>query len=248
MRVNSTAPPISDLTCLPVAGSQPGRPPFRSRCSPGSKPPKIVFQTGGFRYVRDVTFGSWTMTFGSGGYSEAVISLTDDGNNGLPHIPLGVSVKLTHGLVIAAVGAGLTVAAAIPAAADPDATLVAVTSTPELSGNYAYTSMGSARIIVEQGQRRSTPVEDARGQWTLAPCGVDCAHVTSSNGGWSADMHLIDGRWQLTRSTPADVVRCGGVSVPATLEYSLDAATLAGTVRTVAECGYAEQPISLAKI
>jgi hypothetical protein len=73
--------------------------------------------------------------------------------------------------------------------------------------------------------------------WTITPCGPGCAHVTTSGG--SADARLANGQWAFVIRRP-DAVRCGdGRTVPATLNYSFDAATLTGRIEPtdVGGCG-----------
>lgn len=74
--------------------------------------------------------------------------------------------------------------------------------------------------------------------WLFAPCGSDCTLATSQDGGtfvisWEFD--LANGRWTHTGATQAPCAN--GASVPATVDYSFDAVSLAGEGRTTTSDG-----------
>jgi hypothetical protein len=139
-----------------------------------------------------------------------------------------MSVRVALGTVALAVGfGGVSVVFPAPASADPD-----------LNGTYAY------RVTEEVDS--GAPVEmDAVRTWTVTQCGPGCAHVSSSpdrapggSGGYSGDLQLVDGLWQMTVARP-DVWACNdGRRLPATVSYSVDPTTLTGTANgtVAADC------------
>jgi hypothetical protein len=66
--------------------------------------------------------------------------------------------------------------------------------------------------------------------WVVTPCGAGCAHVADSTG-WSADAHVINGRWTFEVFRP-DATKCLNGWAPGTANYSVDAARLDGWVVT----------------
>ena len=65
--------------------------------------------------------------------------------------------------------------------------------------------------------------------WSVIPCGSGCVDVVSDNG-VTYRAHLANGRWTASLHRP-DAVDCrNGYSAPGTSEFSLDAATLRGTI------------------
>ncbi|BBZ72398.1 hypothetical protein [Mycobacterium paraseoulense] len=81
---------------------------------------------------------------------------------------------------------------------------------------------------------------DKSTNWLFAPCGSDCTLATSQDGGtfvisWEFD--LANGRWTHSGATQAPCAN--GASVPATVDYSFDAVSLAGegTTTTSDGCG-----------
>lgn len=100
---------------------------------------------------------------------------------------------------------------------------------PALNGTYTYD--------VTEEIDRGAPVDiDALRTWTVTPCGPGCAHVSSSRGdglgataAYTGDLQLVDGVWQMTVSRPDLAVCNDGRSLPGTVVYSVDPATLTGT-------------------
>ncbi|MDM4140986.1 MULTISPECIES: hypothetical protein [Mycobacterium] len=79
--------------------------------------------------------------------------------------------------------------------------------------------------------------------WVFVPCGSDCTLATSQGGGTfviSWEFHLADGRW--SHSGPAQAPCANGASVPATVDYSFDAVSLAGEGRTTLADGCGGAP------
>jgi hypothetical protein len=129
-------------------------------------------------------------------------------------------MKRILGAVSAAIAAtaGIAVGPAGLAAADA-----------ELNGTYTLTvddtqSTSSGGPTIANPQVRTT-------QWVVTSCGAGCAHVSipgapnlpGANGG---DLHLVNGRWEMTQDTT--LMHCGeGPDV--TTVTSLDATTLQGT-------------------
>ncbi|BBY03139.1 hypothetical protein [Mycobacterium seoulense] len=79
---------------------------------------------------------------------------------------------------------------------------------------------------------------DKSTNWLFAPCGSDCTLATSQDGGtfvisWEFD--LANGRWTHSGATRAPCAN--GASVPATVDYSFDAVSLAGEGRTTTSDG-----------
>ena len=99
------------------------------------------------------------------------------------------------------------------AAADPAA---------PLRGTYSLFSDHSQRTL----NGIAIPYGNSSALWNISPCGADCAHIESATG-WSADAHLVNGRWEFTREgqwTCPD-----GRNLPNYISYSIDATTLTGT-------------------
>jgi hypothetical protein len=92
----------------------------------------------------------------------------------------------------------------------------------DLSGTYKYNSTSTGD---QSGVFSRT--------WTITSCGTGCAHVVASasggDTGYTGDMHLANGRWEMTLQRP-DISTCiDGRKLPGTYTYSLDPATLRGT-------------------
>jgi hypothetical protein len=67
--------------------------------------------------------------------------------------------------------------------------------------------------------------------WFVTPCGPGCTHVADSSG-WSADAHIINGRWTFSVDRP-DATKCLNDGwAPGIANYSVDAARLDGWVVT----------------
>lgn len=106
------------------------------------------------------------------------------------------------------------------------------TTPGELSGTYSYQS-DTGRF----------------GTWVVTPCGPGCADVASTPvtdprvNPYRGQARLEDGRWVLIVQT-AQAVRCkppnDGVTVPGTVAFSFDAASMSGTAvntQSTAGCG-----------
>lgn len=97
---------------------------------------------------------------------------------------------------------------------------------PELDGTYTFTwDLSQAREL------QHPTVETS--QWTIASCGSGCAHV-DADAGSLGDMHLVNGRWEMTRD--ASLINCNPGSPDQTTVLSLDAATLQGRQDTTVHC------------
>lgn len=108
-------------------------------------------------------------------------------------------------LAAATVFAASAVCFAIPAHAD------------SFGGTYIRTGPG-------------TEADDWQSTWVVTPCGAGCAHVADSTG-WSADAHVINGRWTFEVFRP-DATKCLNGWAPGIANYSVDAARLDGWVVT----------------
>ena len=65
--------------------------------------------------------------------------------------------------------------------------------------------------------------------WTVSSCGQGCAQVVTINA-VTYEAHLADGKWTATLHRP-DAVDCrNGTSAPGTSVFSLDDATMRGTI------------------
>ncbi len=98
---------------------------------------------------------------------------------------------------------------------------------PTLNGTYAFVTDGSRLTI--NGQPRAGGVPSTT-TWEITPCGPDCGHVKSSLG-WTAELHLLDSKWQATRQVP-DI--CNGEA--SAITYVIDADTLSGTATNSLPC------------
>ena len=89
-----------------------------------------------------------------------------------------------------------------------------------LSGTYTYSETGASP------HSRT---------WTLTPCGNGCTHVVASasstgkTGGFSGDLHLLNGSWEMTVDRP-DLLWCpDGRTLPGSTAFFLAPAALGGT-------------------
>lgn len=116
----------------------------------------------------------------------------------------------TRTAAAATVFVGLATGVAAPAHAD------------DLSGTYT--------LFSDQSQRKTNgipnPYQNSSATWTFTPCGPGCARVDSATG-WSAEAHLTNGRWELTREATWSCP--DGRQLANAISYSFDAATLTGT-------------------
>ncbi len=71
---------------------------------------------------------------------------------------------------------------------------------------------------------------DSQSTWVVTPCGAGCTHVVDS-AGWSADAHIINGRWTFEVNRP-DATKCLDGWEPGVANYSVDGARLDGWVMT----------------
>jgi hypothetical protein len=100
---------------------------------------------------------------------------------------------------------------------------------PELNGTYTLT-VDETQATSDGGPTLANP-QVRTTQWVITSCGAGCAHVAipdapnvpGANGG---DLHLVNGRWEMTQETT--LMRCGA-GPDITTVTSLDAATLQGT-------------------
>jgi hypothetical protein len=117
----------------------------------------------------------------------------------------GDGMRIDRTIAGAALLAATTVGFASPAWAD------------DFSGKYSVTRSG----VTQPG---TAPM-----MWSVRSCGPDCASVTGDEGvRW--ETHLSNGRWTATLHRP-DAVDCkNGTFAPGTSQFSLDAATLRGTI------------------
>jgi hypothetical protein len=104
---------------------------------------------------------------------------------------------------------------------------------PELNGTYTLT--------VDETQSTTTgfPLADPKvetTQWVVTSCGAGCAHVTTpDNPKGGGDLHLVNGRWELTTEFTLPMPSCPpGPTV--TNVTSLDPATLQGTEVNTNHC------------
>src|SRR5579884_495008 len=114
-------------------------------------------------------------------------------------------MKIGWGLATAAVFSTGVLCLASPARVD------------DFSGTYVRTGPG-------------TESDDWQTTWVVTPCGPGCTHVADSTG-WSADAHIINGRWTFEVNRP-DATKCLDGWEPGTANYSVDAARLDGWVVT----------------
>ncbi len=113
-------------------------------------------------------------------------------------------MKISWGLAAATILAAGAVWSASPSRAD------------NFNGTYIRTGPGTA--------------SDWQSTWVVTPCGPGCTHVADSTG-WSADAHIINGRWTFEVNRP-DATKCLDGWEPGTANYSVDAARLDGWVVT----------------
>ena len=135
-------------------------------------------------------------------------------------------MRIARRLTAAGVFAGIAVLSASPAWADDT-----------LNGTYD--------VIATSG-----PVTT----WVITPCGSGCSHVAESDD-WSADATFANGPWLWSVDAPDGALCPDGSRAPDTEHYSVDAASLTGTVRTTlgpGTCGLAApqatpEPLTLTK-
>jgi hypothetical protein len=102
----------------------------------------------------------------------------------------------------------------------PASTIAAPPRIPPFSGRYAVTE--------------TTP--DGRSvtnAWEVIPCGDECVKVTPVGGHVGPDAHLVDGQWVFDNTLTAFCA--DGTSVPSAGHghFTIDAATLRGTLKSV---------------
>jgi len=127
-------------------------------------------------------------------------------------------MTITRGLAAAAILAGLAVATAGPAGADPQ---------NQMSGHYIETT--------------TTPStgQSSTNDWRFTPCGDGCA--SGASGAVTGQARLVNGRWTMDLTEdwvcPDGSRGLGALST----HYTWDPNTLAGTVQNttkVPACGY----------
>lgn len=95
---------------------------------------------------------------------------------------------------------------------------------------WADDPLGAYTLLSDQSQRTVngvlTPYQNSTATWVLGPCNAGCLNIQSS-AGWSAYAYLNNGRWEFTRE--ASWVCPDGRTLPSSVGYSFDAATLTGT-------------------
>lgn len=134
-----------------------------------------------------------------------------------------LAAALTVVLVSVLIAAG---AAAPPAAADPSFTL---------DGTY---------WAISDGRRAKTndvyrPEVVVTAQWTVTStcAATECWGRVESDQGWSADAHMINGRWRVEHEVP-DWEPCpDGSTAPGRQIFSFEARTLTGFDLTIAPSG-----------
>lgn len=90
--------------------------------------------------------------------------------------------------------------------------------TPGFTGRYAYLAADSG-----DGPFATT--------WTVTPCGAGCVHITTSSGLTDTDAHLEGSEWVFSKYDEAGI-RCDNRKVlPATIRFSVDPASLRGTLQ-----------------
>jgi hypothetical protein len=128
-------------------------------------------------------------------------------------------MTITRGITAAACCAGLALAPASTASADP----------PVLSGHYVATMTAPNQVVTSD--------------WQVGSCGDGCASVLADGTPPPLQAHLVSGQWTMDNNS-SDVTCADGTVVANVLSsrYTWDAATLAGTVAMTwnkAACGRA---------
>ena len=117
-----------------------------------------------------------------------------------------ITGALAATFVTATVAAALPMGFIAPANADPSS----------LNGKYAIVG-GAEGLYVAATSNCATPVEG-------------CTASLASNRGWTSVATMTGGRWNFTVTKPDGVVCDDGSYAPVSIAYSVDAATLAGTI------------------
>lgn len=114
---------------------------------------------------------------------------------------------------------------------------------PQLNGTYNFT------WDTTQSKTAGEPGVDTW-KWVVTPCGAGCAHVVAFDKD-AGDMHLVNGRWEMTEENTLTGFNCPIPGRPSTTTTvtSLDAETLSGTRSNENHCvGMTiEGPASLAQ-
>ena len=113
---------------------------------------------------------------------------------------------LTATFVTATVAAAIPMGFIAPANADPS----------QLNGRYAIVG-GADGIYVDATSSCATATDG-------------CTANLASNRGWTTVATLMGGRWNFTVTKPDGVVCDNGSYAPVSIAYSVNAATLAGTI------------------
>ena len=117
-----------------------------------------------------------------------------------------ITGALAATFVTATVAAAIPMGFVAPANADPS----------PLSGRYAIVG-GAEGLYVDATSNCATATEG-------------CTANLASNRGWTSVATLTGGRWNFTVTKPDGVVCDDGSFAPVSIAYSVDAATLAGTI------------------
>jgi hypothetical protein len=121
---------------------------------------------------------------------------------------------------------GCTRQAHLPPA--PPADAASAPGPKALDGTYTLFADGTRQTVNGEPRAGGLPSTTT---WRVTPCGAVCAKVTSSLG-WTVELHLAHNAWTATRTLDVD---CGhGAS---TINYSIDADTLTGTLTNYIPCG-----------
>jgi hypothetical protein len=104
---------------------------------------------------------------------------------------------------------------------------------PELNGTYTLTVDDTQATTTKFAMSDPKVVTTT---WVITSCGADCAHVTTpDNPKGGGDLHLVNGRWELTSEFTLPMPSCPpGPTV--TNVTSLDPATLQGTQVNTNHC------------
>jgi hypothetical protein len=169
-------------------------------------------------------------------------------------VPIAVAIALS--------GLGATACSSKPAEQQTSSTAAAPSTPPTSSKPTAPASPlnGTYTATTDNGKRTvnglATPTPNDTGTWTItSECTADtCSGQVTSDQGWNAPAEFAHGRWTVKFDKP-DAVKCpSGATVPATVAYSFDSATLSGvttTVNAVGSCGpgqiVSQAPWSLVK-
>lgn len=93
-------------------------------------------------------------------------------------------------------------------------------------GRYAYQAAGDS-----QGAPFTTT-------WTVTRCGTGCVHITTASGLTDTDAHLEGSAWVFEKYDEAGIVCDNHKVLPATVQFSIDPASLQGKLQPQGDpCG-----------